>query len=264
MPKISVIMGCYNSGQRVIAAIESIQKQTFSDWEFIICDDSSTDDTYNILLNLSSFDPRVIIIKNNKNLKLGATLNNCLSVSSGEYIARMDDSDFSYPHRFELQNNFLDDNPDYAIVSSAHIIYNESGESVIRKGVEYPCKKSFLWGTPFCHAASFFRRDALLSVNGYRIAKETCRTEDYDLFMRLYANGYKGYNIQEALYRYYLPLDGMKKRRLIKYRINEAIVRYKGFKSLGLLPLGLPYVFKPIVVSLFPHRILQFLHNKGI
>lgn len=262
-PKLSVIMGCYNSGQRVIAAIESIQKQTFSDWEFIICDDSSTDDTYNILLNLSSFDPRVIIIKNNKNLKLGATLNNCLSVSSGEYIARMDDDDFSYPDRFEKQIEFLEKNRKFSFVSSFVTLY-DGKNSYLRKAKEIPTKKDFLWGIPFCHPASTFRRDALLSVNGYRIAKETCRTEDYDLFMRLYANNFIGYNIQEPLYLYYVTLNDMKKKRIFKYRVHEAIVRYKGFKSLGLLPLGLPYVFKPIVVSLFPHRILQFLHNKGI
>lgn len=264
MPKISVIMGCYNSGSAVVSAVESIQNQTFTDWEFIVCDDASTDDTYNILLSLASNDSRIKVIKNSNNLKAAATRNNCLSIAKGEYIAIMDDSDYSYPHRFELQNNFLDNNPDYAIVSSAHIIYDETGESVIRKGVEYPNKKIFLWGTPFCHPASFFRRDALLSVGGYRVAKETRRTEDYDLFMRLYANGYKGHNIQEPLYRYYITLNDMKRKRLFKYRIHEAIIRYKGFKSLKLLPFGFPYVFKPILAGLIPHRILQLLHNKGM
>lgn len=98
-PKISVIMGVYNGADRVDEAIASIRVQTFTDWEFIICDDASTDNTWEKLVEWSKIDSRIVPIRNEKNMKLAATLNKCLEHASGSYIARMDDDDYSYPWR---------------------------------------------------------------------------------------------------------------------------------------------------------------------
>ena len=80
------------------------------------------------------------------------------------------------------------------------------------------------------------RRECLEKVNGYRVEKKTRRAEDYDLYMRLYAAGYRGYNIQERLLRYFVNPEVMKRKRKYRYRVDEALVRYEGFKALGLLP----------------------------
>ena len=116
-PKISVIMGVYNGADRVDEAIASIRVQTFTDWEFIICDDASTDNTWEKLIEWSKIDSRIVPIRNEKNMKLAATLNKCLEHASGSYIARMDDDDYSYPWRLMAQNDFLDVNTYYAFVS---------------------------------------------------------------------------------------------------------------------------------------------------
>lgn len=265
MPKISVIMGVYNigDGSKAKIAIQSILDQSFKDFEFIICDDGSKDDTYNIIKEITKLDKRVLVIKNEKNMGLAYTLNHCLENASGEFIARMDDDDYSYRERLEKQINFLEKNSDIDIVSSAIDIFN--GEIITHKQAircKYPKKEDFLWGSCFVHPATMFRKDKLIEVGGYRIAKETRRAEDYDLFMRMYANGSKGYSFEESLLRYYVNPIAMKKRKY-KFRIDEVVVRFKGFKNMGILIQGLPYILKPLLVGLIPNElILKIQKNK--
>ena len=102
-PKISVIMGVYNCASTLPEAIASIQKQTITNWEFIICDDGSNDDTWRIADDFRENDDRIVLLKNEKNLGLNATLNKCLSVARGQYIARMDGDDICAPARFEKE-----------------------------------------------------------------------------------------------------------------------------------------------------------------
>lgn len=255
-PKVSIIMGVLNAEKRVIDSVKSIQNQSFENFEFIICDDGSSDNTVKILKNIAKKDKRIIVIENENNIGLARTLNKCIDIAKGEYIARMDDDDFSYEDRIKLQVEFLDNNLEYAFVSSAIDSYD--GENVlsnIKLRCKEPKKEDFLWGNCFVHPATMFRADKLKEVGGYRVAKETRRAEDYDLFMRMYENGMKGFNIEIPLLRYYINPVAMKKRKYI-YRVDEVIVRYKGFKSLGLLPKGLVYVIKPLVVGLIPNGIL--------
>lgn len=260
-PTVSIIMGVLNAENRMQEAIKSIQNQTFFDWEFIICDDGSTDNTYKMLLRLAEEDSRIKPIKNKENLGLTRTLNNCLKITRGKYIARMDDDDFSYPNRLKVQVDFLEVNREYDFVSSSVDIYD--GEKVIykEKRKEFPQKDDFLWNSPFVHPATMFRASKIKEIEGYRFAKETRRAEDYDLFMRMYAEGMKGYNFKESLLRYFVNSEAMRKRKY-KYRIDEAIVRYKGFKMLGLFPKAAIYVIKPLVVGLFPNELLFKIKQK--
>lgn len=258
MPKVSVIMGVFNASSHLDDSIQSIINQTFTDWEFIICDDGSKDDTYNKLLSWKKKDDRIIPIKNKKNLGLAATLNKCIEYSKGEYIARMDDDDISYPDRLQKQVDFLDKNRDYAFVSSLCDIYDGNYTYISKvKTIEKPTKKDLLWQSRFIHPATMFRVEALNKVNGYRVARETIKSQDYDLFMRLYAEGFKGYNIQEPLLRYYINPDVKKKKTKYKFRINEAIIRYKGFKKLGFPIIGIPFIIKPLIVGIIPIKLLE-------
>lgn len=257
MPKISVIMGIYNGADTMDAAIDSICNQTYTDWELIICDDCSTDETAQKAEIWCRRDDRIKLIKNESNMGLAATLNHCLQYVSGEYIARMDDDDISYPQRFEIQVNFLDQHKEYAFVSSVVDCFD--GSTIVRNRFwrkAEPERTDFLSGTQFVHPATIFRRECLAAVNGYKEGKVTRRTEDYDLFMRLYARGFKGYNIQEPLLRYTVNMAGMQKKCLYRYRFDEAKVRYCGFRDLGLFPKGLIYVVRPLIVGLIPKRII--------
>ncbi|MCI8763201.1 MAG: glycosyltransferase [Lachnospiraceae bacterium] len=263
MPKISIIMGVFNGEQQMDQAIESVCCQTFQDWELIICDDASSDGTYQRLLWWSGKDPRIVVLHNNRNLRLARTLNVCLDHAKGEYIARMDDDDVSYPRRLEKQAAFLDNHKEFGFVSSLVDCYD--GTQIVKNRfyrVAEPGKKDFLRGTQFVHPATMFRKECLKAVGGYRIARETVRTEDYDLFMRLYARGYRGYNIQEPLLRYFVNPEAMQQKRLYRYRINEAVVRWKGFKAMGLMPGAFPYVVRPLIVGLIPQRLIWNLVYK--
>lgn len=97
MPRVSIIMGVYNGFKRMDRSIQSIIEQTYKDWEFIICDDGSSDDSYKKLQEYATKDNRIVVIKNVQNAGLAQTLNNCLKEVKGEYVARMDDDDYSHP-----------------------------------------------------------------------------------------------------------------------------------------------------------------------
>lgn len=262
MPRVSVIMGVYNVKSRDMAkeAIDSILEQTFKDFEFIICDDGSDNDTWSIISELVKNDTRVKMIRNAKNMGLAYSLNRCLEIADGEYIARMDADDISYINRLEKQVEFLDSNPEYALVSTCSDLFNEKGICGARKRVEVPTKKDFLFGPPVIHAAMMARAEAVKNCQGYRVDWDTVRAEDYDLFMRMYAAGYKIYNMQENLYKIREDEDAYR-RRSYKHRIEEAHVRLVGFKLLGLYPIGIIYVIKPLIVGLIPQKVLAKLRK---
>lgn len=265
MPIISVIMGVYNASNRdmIAASINSVLNQTYGDFELIICDDGSIDDTNKILREYMEIDKRITIITNAFNQGLAFSLNRCLKISKGKYIARMDVDDVSLPNRFEREIEFLEENRNYAMVGTSINLFDDKGVWGNRKMIENPCKKDFLFGSPFIHPTILIRKNILEKLNGYRVSKETLRAEDYDLFMRLYNLGYKGYNIPEFLYNYREDVNSYKKRKYF-HRFDEARVRYKGFKLLGLLPEGLIFVLKPLIVGLIPQHILAIFRNERL
>ena len=263
MCEISVIMGIYNMANKkefMKLAIESILNQTYKNFEFIICEDGSSDKTYELLKEFCKKDKRIILLKNNKNRGLAYSLNHCLSIAKGKYIARMDADDISMPSRLEKQIKFLDGHLEYAMVGCNLLFINDKGIWGKRILAEKPTKKSFLFTSPFCHPAIVMRKEVLDKVNNYKVEKITRRAEDYDLFMRIYANGYKGYNLQEFLYQFREDNDAFK-RRAYKYRLDEVQVRYKGFKALGLMPKGFLYVIKPLIIGLIPQKLLANLRK---
>lgn len=262
MPTVSVIMSVYNTNdeQMLRLSIESILSQNFDDFEFIICDDGSTDSTYAILERICNKDNRIRLIRNETNMMAAGARNRCISLSQGNYIAIMDADDLSAGNRLQAQMDFLERNMEYDFVGSSADLFDEKGVWSYRKYTDFPEKGDFLFVLPFVHASVMFRKSALEKVGGYRIAKETMRTEDYDLFMRMYAYGFKGANLSETLYLVRED-HAAYKRRKYRYRINEVLVRYKGFKALGLMPIGLLYTLKPLVVGIIPHVVLNWLKD---
>lgn len=263
MAKISVIMGVYNAEKRFALlkdSIDSILNQTYSDFEFIICDDGSTDNTFYILKEFEKKDNRIKIIKNETNKGLTHSLNHCLKMSNGEYIARMDDDDISHNIRFEKQIEVLEKNREFDIVGINANLFDDNGIWGEKCYPEILQKKDFLFTSPVTHPTIMARRIAFESVNGYEEKKYTNRTEDYDLFMRMFSKGIKFYTIQQKLFDYREDKNSYKKRKY-RYRINEAIVRAKGFKKLDLYPIGIVYVVKPLIVGLIPGFIMRKLHK---
>lgn len=263
MPKVSVIMGVYNCKdyKMLEKSVFSIINQTYNDWELILCNDGSTNDTIDMLEKVSKLDKRIKVIGYNENKGLAYALNFCIRVARGEYIARQDDDDVSLPDRLEKQLNFIENNKKYSIVGSRANVFDDSGIWGKFDVVEYPVSNTFLWSNPFIHPATLIRKCDVLSVGGYRVAKETRRCEDYDLWMRMYSVGMLGYNLQEVLFNYRIVNESKTKYRPMKYRIDEAIVRFKGYKAMGILLKGLPYIFKPVIIGLIPQFIFKFVRD---
>ena len=127
-PIISVIMGVYNDSIFLEEAIQSILNQTFSDFEFIICNDCSTESKVeDILKKYAKIDNRIIIINNQVNSGLAKSLNKCLSIAKGKYIARMDSDDRSLPNRFEVEKNLLDNHKSVAVCGSQTFYIKNEG-----------------------------------------------------------------------------------------------------------------------------------------
>ena len=260
--KVSIIMGIYNCGSTLHEAIDSILAQTYGNWELVMCDDGSSDSTYEIALKYKEKYPdKIVLLKNNKNMGLNHTLNRCLEAASGEYIARMDGDDISLPERLEKEASFLDANPDCAIVSCPMIYFDENGDWGQGKAISDPQKKDFVAGTPFCHAPCMVRAEAYRAVNGYSTDPRTLRAEDYNLWFRMYALGYKGHNLNEPLYKMRDDINAFHRRKL-RYTKNEFYVRWTGYKMLGLPMRCYIFAFRPILVGLLPKPIYLYLHNR--
>lgn len=259
---ISVIMGIYNEQkQNAGKAINSILNQTERNIEFIICDDGSDKEFFNWLQNFCSKDNRIILLRNKQNLGLSATLNKCLSYAHGEYIARMDGDDISDKRRLEKQLQFLDSHPEYSLTGCNVKFIDSKGIWGERTLPKIPKKKDFLYTSPFVHPSIMIRKNIMDELGGYSEEPYAVRTEDYELFMRLYAKGYKGYNLQDFLFFYREDKEAYKKRRYC-YRLNESRVRYKGFRELGILRGNLRFVIKPLIAGLVPIRIIKKVRKR--
>lgn len=260
-PKISILMGIYNCEKTLPDAIDSILAQTYSNWELILCDDGSADNTYAVAESYQNQHPeRIILLKNEHNLGLNRTLNHCLEYATGDYIARMDGDDLSLPERFEKELCFLEENPEYAIVSCPMIYFDENGDWGKGRCVRFPKPIRLLFGTPFCHAPSMVRAEAFRAVGGYSENPKTMRAEDYYLWFCMYAAGYRGANLPEHLYKM-RDDENAYKRRKFKYALNEVYVRLQGYRMLKLPVIGYAFALRPILVNLLPGWLYRLLHR---
>lgn len=244
--KVSVIIAAYNVEKYIGECLDDIIGQTHQNFEIIICDDCSSDMTASIIKNYQKKDNRIIYIKNQENLYAAQSRNNCFNIATGEYYMIQDADDRADPCRIETLLNTIVGS-EYDFVSSGQYLFDEEG--VYKKynpKKEVPTSKDFLSGLPFCHAATMFKKSCILAVGGYRVSDETRCGQDYDLFFRLFAAGFIGINIQPYLYGYRVDRNTIARRKF-KYRIDECKIRLKGYKALGLLPIGYLYCVKPII-----------------
>ena len=262
--EISIIMGIYNCEKYLKESLDSLINQTFKNWELIMCDDGSTDNTYNIAKKYEEeFPEKIKLIRNEKNLGLNATLNKCLELAKGKYIARQDGDDISLPNRLEKEYVFLEKNPQYALVSAKMSYFDENGEWGELNIKKIPNKDDFVKGSPFAHAPVLIRKEVLEAVNGYTVDEKLLRVEDYHLWFKIYAKGYIGYNIDEVLYKMRDDKDAYKRRNL-KNRINETRVRWIGYKMLKIPFYKYIYCLRPILVWMLPEKIYKIFHQKRL
>jgi glycosyltransferase involved in cell wall biosynthesis len=184
-PKVSIVLPVYNGGALLNDAIDSVLSQSLGDFELIVLDDGSTDDTWELLQALS--DPRIHAYRHD-NMGLPATLNRGISLAKGRYIARLDHDDLMMPSRLEAQAHYLDAHKDVALLGTAARIFvgNEPTERYHRHPRSSKALKlRLLFDNPFVHASIMFRRDAILAIGGYCTDKDRLPPEDYELWSRV-------------------------------------------------------------------------------
>jgi glycosyltransferase involved in cell wall biosynthesis len=196
VPELSVIMSVYNSEKYLKEAIESILNQTFANFEFIIVNDASTDNSHKIIQGYD--DDRIVLVNNKENLGLTKSLNNALDIAKGNYVARQDSDDISVDSRLEKQFKYFIDNPDVILLGS-NIIKIDYNRNVLgpELKIETPKFSDLLIKNQFNHGSVMFLKDVVLDLGGY---DELFRyVQDYDLWLRI-AKKYQVKNLNEILY----------------------------------------------------------------
>ena len=254
-------MGIYNCASTLQEALDSLYAQTFQDFEIILCDDGSKDNTYEVAFENVQKHKNVVLLRNEKNLGLNATLNKCLAVAKGEYIARMDGDDISLPTRFEKQVMFLDEHPEYAVVSAPMIYFDENGEFRRGQGNGEVTARDFIHGSPICHAPCMARTEVFKSVNGYSVDKRLLRAEDYHLWFKIFAAGHKLYMMDECLYKMRDDRDAIARRDWMTRR-NECYVKHVGYKMIGLPFYWQVFALVPILKYFAPRFVYNYFHRR--
>lgn len=262
MPRVSVIMGAYNCSNVIGHAIKSIQNQTFTDWEFIICDDCSTDNTLDVIRQYALNDKRIVAIYNKQNMHLAYSLNQCLKYAKGEYVARMDADDICLPDRLRCQVDFLDHHPQYSVVGGAVLLFNEKGDKDILRNKEIPNVRQMKYGVPFFHPTIMMRRDVYKDLDGYIVSERTKRGQDLDLWFRFFAKGYKGYNLQNPVLKYHDDISDYSKKRGFRKAKSTATTLFLGFRSNKFPWYDYIWVLPPLLKLLLPNSIVYWAHNK--
>lgn len=194
-PLVSVIMPVFNGEKYLHDAIESILNQSFSDFEFIIINDGSTDSSFQIIKCFN--DDRIKVI-DQKNLGLIHSLNNGLNIAKGKWIARMDADDIAYPNRLEEQIKYIDEK--IAVIGCQAIIINSNGQKIgetrFDQNSEIIYKKLLRLQSSIIHPGALINKEKLLIVGGYD--QKMKFSEDFDLWIRLSRIG-KLININKSL-----------------------------------------------------------------
>lgn len=201
-PPITVLMPAYNAGKYIREAIESVLQQTFADFELVIVNDGSTDNTLQVI---NAFDDERIRVVSQANRGVAQALNTGLKHSRGQYIARFDADDICYPHRLEKQLHFLNANPDYIMVGSGADYVLENGDflfhcNCIAHTHEEIVDKLYFY-CPFLHPTVMYRKDSICNAGGY--PAQAHNFEDYLLWTHIIKAG-KLCNFHEPLIKYRL------------------------------------------------------------
>ncbi len=194
-------MSVYNGEKYLSEAIESILNQTYSNFEFLIIDDGSTDSTRQIILSYDDY--RIRLIENDSNIGLTESLNKGIDFARGKYIARMDADDISMPERLEKQVDFMESHEDVAVCGSWAIIIDEKGKAYDSfKNPEHSIEieAALFFYNPIAHPTVLMKKGIVNFVGNYD--SFFLKTQDYDLWIRLFLTGYSFYNLQETLLIY--------------------------------------------------------------
>lgn len=230
-PVVTVLMAVHNGAAFLREAIESILGQTLSDFEFVIVNDASTDDTRTIIQSYS--DRRIHLVENTTTIGLAASLNRGLGVAKGTYIARMDCDDVSFTHRLERQVQFLETHQDICVCGSWAELIDEANrpQGLRRKPTGDEIRAGYWLTSPIIHPSAIIRRAQLGNLE-YDVSLSCA--QDYDLWFRI-AQRCKVDNIPETLLRYRIHAESVSSQQRAQQLQNTyaIFVRHTGITGIS-------------------------------
>jgi len=280
---VSLILSAFNAERYLNKSIESILNQTMPHFEFIIINDGSTDNSLEIIKHYKK-DGRIKLINNKVNLGLTKSLNIGLKNSKGKYIARMDADDISMPYRLETEVNFLENNPEIALIGSYYYLIDENDKIIkeIKHPLEYEDIKWYLlFDNCFGHSTVMFRRELLNKVGYY--SEKYKYAQDYEYWVRI-SEKYKVKNLDKFLVKIRThpqnitslssnnQLDfslEVSKQQIKKYiKVNHISnhdililrkIAYKNYSTITEKNIALLNLFEKIFISYFKNKEKGFL-----
>ncbi|HUV42351.1 MAG TPA: glycosyltransferase [Patescibacteria group bacterium] len=257
-PLVSIVMPVYNAGNFLLEAIESLQNQTYQNWELIMVDDRSTDNSWEILKNLTKEDKRIKIYQVKKHCGVAFAANLALKKVKGDLIARMDADDISLPWRIEKQVKFLQNHPETIALGGQCELINQEGETIGKK--EFPLdnakiKKMIFWSIPLQQPTLIVNRK-LLPKNFKWYEKKFNVAEEVELLFKLFQYG-EVFNLPETVLLYRIhgkntSLQNPKRTFLLTFKTRiKAISKYSYQPTISGFFLNLIQFF---LIILLPNK----------
>ncbi len=272
MPKVSIIMATWNRSGKIGLAIESVRMQSFLDWELIIADDGSTDDTPRVVKNWQKKEPRIVYIRSEKNEGISKNYNKGLRVARGEYAAMIDDDDaWIGKDKLKKEVEFLDQHREYVGCGGGVVVIDESGRELYRylkPEHDEEIKKYILFSNTMANSTTLFRRATGAAVGWY---DETTRySGDRDFWLKMGLKG-KLYNFPEY-FSYYTMSNFNTSIAKIKPHLKASLLVMKRYKNnypyyplaLALNYLQYWYAFLPDFVKKAIHFPLARLKRRAV
>ena len=201
MPKVTVLMPVYNGEKYLRQAIDSILSQTFSDFNFLIIDDGSSDKSREIIQSYQDTFPKVKLLSNPQNIGLMASLNKGIKEIGSTYIARMDADDVAFPCRLEKQIQFLEEHPNISVLGTNMIVVDENLNFLEKQCLpskSLQIKWNLYFGCCIAHPTVMMRRSILFDIGVYNENFKNTEAEDYELWLRA-TKKYEFYNLVQPL-----------------------------------------------------------------
>lgn len=264
IPLISIILSTYNGSKYISESINSVLTQSYSNFEFIIINDCSSDNVEQIILNFQKKDKKIIYIKNKENIKLTSSLNKWLEISKWKYIARIDDDDIWLKNKLEKQVNFMEKNNNFWLCWTSTVIINSKWKEIKKVKMrinDNDIKDNILKSNQFTHSSIIIRKSILDKVWWYYNTNYNW-AEDYELWLRIWKIS-NFYNIPEYLVKYRWLETSISRK---KWFIQEILALKIMMKNKNNYPNFYKSFFLRIITIIIPQKlkkkIISFIKNK--
>lgn len=267
--KISIVCPTHNGARWIARAIKSVRAQSFSDWEMLVIDDGSTDETSQVVSQFLRQDKRIRLIKNKERTGVQKASQSGLVQAKGEFVARLDDDDFWLDfEKLAYQYEFLRSRPDYGLVGTGAVVCDESGKELYRfigPQTDEEIREKILYRNCFTNSSILFRRELAVEVGGYRGGRDMEYLEDYDLTLRIGTKAKLAnlaiyavqYTFRESSLSGKNKLEQLNKHSRLIEKYKEGYPNYRSAKLKSRLRYYLYFLFGRFAGKALRHFILK-------